>query len=291
MIANQMYNIEMPNDETFLSSSKNIMIVATIFQQAIFKHQAIYGTRKKKFEVPLSFIEFYFNEIKNYSYMFRRQTKEFFENFERILPNFHIMAEIYVKSFFSQASEIKFRHGERFLILHKDKLNDYTDDMIETSSKDIVSSITNIMKITEHINHSDEIIPFYKSYENYMIAQVIRKREFVNKYAGKSKVIVNVYNNDIRPHVISATKHAERLTSERINISSKKGKVTKIVIPKLKLPTTYPKTVTFNRYNSSFRARNFVSASRQILILNDLKINGVAYSTNFVDKRNAINEG
>ena len=102
---------------------------------------------------------------------------------------------------------------------------------------------------------------------------------------------INVYNNDIRPHVISATKHAERLTSERINISSKKGKVTKIVIPKLKLPTTYPKTVTFNRYNSSFRARNFVSASRQILILNDLKINGVAYSTNFVDKRNAINEG
>ena len=124
-----------------------------------------------------------------------------------------------------------------------------------------------------------------------MIAQIIKKREFVNKYAGKSKVIVNVYNNDIRPHVISATKHAERLTSERINISAKKGKVTKIVIPKLKLPTTYPKTVTFNRYNSSYRARNFVSASRQILMLNDLKINGVAYSTNFVDKRNAINEG
>lgn len=294
MIAHQMYNIDMPNDETFLSSSKNIMIVATIFQQAIFKHQSIYKsnykTKKNKFEVPLSFIEFYFNEIKNYSYMFRRQTKEFFETFDRVYPNFNLVAEIYVKSFFSQASEVKYRDGDGFLVLNKDKMNDYTSDMIETSSKDIVSSITNLLKITEHINHADEIIPFYKSYENYMISQIIKKREFVNKYAGKSKVVVNVYNNEIRPHVISATKHAERLTSERINISAKKGKVTKIIIPKLKLPTTYPKTVTFNRYNSKFRARNFISASRQILILNDLKINGVAYSTNFVEKRNAINE-
>lgn len=287
MIANQMYNIEMPTDETFLSSSKNMMIVATVFQQAIFKHLSIY---KKKKEVPLSFIEFYFTEIKNYSYMFRKQTKEFFETYDQVIPNFHIIAEIYLKSFFSQASELKFRHGERFLVLNDNKLNDYTTDMIETSSKDIVSAITNIMKITEHINHADEIIPFYKSYENFMIARIIKKQEFSKKYVGKSKVIVNVYDNEIRQHVIAATKHAERLTSERINLSSKKGKITKIVIPKLKLPTAYPKTVTFNRFNSSFRARNFVSASRQILILNDLRINGVAYSTNFVEKRNAINE-
>ncbi len=290
MIANQMYNIELPTDETFLSNSKNVMIIATIFQQAIFKHQSIYKSKNKKVrEVPLSFVEFYFTEIKNYSYMFRKQTKEFFETYERIVPNFYIIAEVYVKSYFSQARELKLRKGERFLVLEEGKLNDYTEDMTDDSSKDIVSAITNLKKITEHINHSDEIIPFYKSYENYMIAELIRKKEFANKYAGKSKVIINVYNNDVKPHVISATKRAERLTSERINLSSKKGKITKIVIPKLKLPTAYPKTVTFNRYNSSFRARNFVSASRQILILNDMKINGVAYSTNFVDKRKAIN--
>lgn len=287
MIANQMYNIEVPTDDTFLSSSKNIMIVATIFQQAIFKYRSIY---KKSKEVPVSFLEFYTSEIKNYSYMFRKQTKEFFETYDRVAPNFYIIAEIYVKSFFSQATEIIFKRGEAFLVLNAEKLNDYIDDMVDTSSKDIVSAITNIKKITEHINHADEIIPFYKSYENYMISEIIKKKEFANKYTGKSKVIVNVYNNEIRQHVVAATKHAERLTSERINIASKKGKVTKIVIPKLKLPTAYPKTVTFNRYNSSFRARNFVSASRQILMLNDLKINGVAYSTNFVDKRKAINE-
>ena len=286
MIANEMYNIELPTDETFLSSSKNIMVIAMVFQQAISKHISIYNKK----EVPLSFLEFYFNEIKNYSYMFRKQVKDFFETYERVLPNFEIIAEVYVKSYFSQASKVKTRKGVKVLILDNLYIYDYSNEMVDTSSKEVVAAITNLKKITEHINSSDEIIPFHKTYENYMIAQIIKKAEFQDKYAGKSKVILNVMNDAERPQIISATKRAERLTSERIDISKKKGKITKIVIPKLKLPTAYPKTVTFNRYNSKFRARNFVSASREILILNDLKINGVAYSNNFVEKRKAINE-
>ena len=287
MIANQMYNIVVPSDETFMSSSDNIMIISTIFQQAISKFLSIY----EKKEVPLSFLEFYINEIRNYSYMFRRQTKEFFENFDRIKPKLDIMAEIYLKSYFSQAESIKHVHGEKFLVLKNDYILDYTADMMSSSSKDIVSSISNILKITEHINHSDEIIPFYKNYENYMISKLVRQEEFGNGYSGKSKVIMNIYNDEERPQIVSATKRAERLTSERVEVSKRRGKVTKLVIPKLKLPTAYPKTVTFNRYNSKFRASNFVSAPREILILNDLKINGVAYSSNFVEKRKAINEG
>ncbi len=286
MIANQMYTIDLPSDETFLSSSKNIMIIATIFQQAISKHLSIYGKK----EVPLSFIEFYIHEIRNYSYMFRKQTKDFFELYDRITPNFEIIANIYIKSYFSQVNSIKQKKNEKYLILNNNYINDLTDDMMSNSEKDIASAISNIMKITEHINHADEIIPFHENYENYMISQIIKRSEFVNKYNGKSKVILNIYNNSDSPQIISATKRAERLTSERLNISKQKGKITKIVIPKLKLPTAYPKTVTFNRFNSKFKARNFISASREILILNDLKINGVAYSSNFVEKRKAINE-
>lgn len=287
MIANQMYTIDLPTDETFLSSSKNIMIIAAIFQQAISKHLSIYGKK----EIPLSFIEFYIHEIRNYNYMFRKQTKEFFELYDRIAPNFEIIANIYIKSYFSQANSIKQKKNEKYLILNNNYINDFTDDMMSNSDKDIASAISNIMKITEHINHADEIIPFHENYENYMISQIIKRSEFVDKYNGKSKVILNIYNNSDSPQIISATKKAERLTSERLNLSKQKGKITKIVIPKLKLPTAYPKTVTFNRFNSKFRARNFISASREILILNDLKINGVAYSNNFVEKRKAINEG
>ncbi len=286
MIANQMYTIELPTDETFLSSSKNMMVIATVFQQAISKHLSIY----KKKEIPLTFIEFYINEIRNYGYMFRKQTKDFFETYDRIAPNFEIIAKVYMKSYFSQCSSMRSHHGENFLVLESDFVTDYTDDMLENSDKEIVSSISNIIKITEHINHADEIIPFYENYENYMISKLINKEEFINKYKGKSKVVLNIYNNEQSPQIISATKKAERITSERVSLSKQKGKVTKLIIPKLKLPSTYPKTVTFNRYNSKFRARNFVSASRQILILNDLKINGVAYSSNFIDKRVAINE-
>lgn len=286
MIADNLYAIDIPTDDTFMSSSKNIMIVATAFQQAISKHLSIYNNKY----IPFSFLEFYFDEIKNYSYMFRRQVKDFFEAYDRIMPNFNIIVEIYIKSFYSQQSYIKTINGEKYLALHAKKIIDYSHDMLINASKDVESSITNIKQITEHINHSDEIIPFHKCYENYMISKIIQKEEFINNYNGKSKVIVNVYNNKARPQVISAYKRAERLVSERIEVASQKGKITRLTIPKLKLPTAYPKTVTFNRFNSKFKARNFVSASRQILIMNDLKINGVAYSTNFVDKRKAINE-
>lgn len=288
MIANRMYNIELPSDETFLSSSKNIMVIATIFQQALRKYTETYNYKAK--EVPVSFIEFYITEIKNYDYMFRKQTKEFFELYDRIAPNFDIIAKVYEKSYFSQISSIKKRKGENFAVLKNPKITDYTNDMISGSDKDITSSITNIIKITEHINNNDEIISFHEKYENYMISKIIQKQEFGDKYKGKNKVILNIYSQKASPRIVSATKHAERLTGERLNLAKQKGKVTKIIIPKLKLPTAYPKTVTFNRFNSKYEARNFISPSRQILIINDLKINGVAYSTNFVEKRKAINE-
>lgn len=285
MIANQIYLIDLPSDETFLSEDNNLLIITAIFQQAIEKHLSIYHERK----IPLSFIEFYINEIKNYEYLFRIQTREFFERFNNIAPNLEIIANVYNKSYFAQSTKIEHIEDEIYLILERDEIIDYVSDIINTSEKDIVSAVTNILQITNHINNSDEIIPFYEIYENYMISKLIRRSEF-NKYHGKSRFILNIHDNSESPEIKSAVKKAERLTSERINLAKQKGKVTKIVIPKLKLPSSYPKTVEFNRFNSKYKVNNFISASRQILILNDLKVNGVAYSSNFVEKRKAINQ-
>ena len=286
MAVNELYPMDMPTDESFLSSSRNLMIIATIFQQALAKYLKIY----KKQLVPISFLEFYFKEIKNYEYMFRKQTKEFFDDFEKIQPNFEIVSAVYVHSYFSQCESMVTKGSEKYLVLKDNYINDFTSDMMSSSSKEIISCILNIKKITEHINSSDEVIPFYKSYENYMISELVRQNEFKMKYTGRNRVILNIYDDEEKPQTISAAKRAERLTSERINISTKKGKITKIVIPKLKLPTAYPKTTSFNRFNSKYAVKNFVSVSRMILLLNDLKINGVAYSNNFVEKRKALNE-
>ena len=285
MIANQPYLVDLPSDETFLSSEDNLLIITTIFQQAIEKHISIYHDNK----VPLSFIKFYIDEIKNYDYLFRLKTREFFEKFNKVEPNLEIVANIYNKSYFAQTSKVVHIEDEIYLILAGDSVIDYTPDVISTSNKDIISTVTNILQITNHINSSDEIIPFYEIYENYMISSIVKKSEF-DKYYGKSKFILNIHDNSESPEIVSAIKKAERLTSERINLSKQKGKITKIVIPKLKLPSSYPKTTTFNRFNSNYKVKNLISASRQILILNDLKINGVAYSNNFIEKRRAINQ-
>ena len=285
MIANSIYAIDLPTDEDFLSSGKNLMVIATIFQRAITKHISIY--RKK--EIPLSFVEFYISEIKNYAYMFKKQTKEFFELYDRLAPNFEIMANVYKHSYFSQITKLVKKKNETFMVIPSLTLVDYTDDIVNTSEKEVADTVSNVLQITDHINNSDEIVSYSKCYERFIISRLIQQQEF-NEYRGKSKVILNIFNNAESQSIISATKRAERLTSERIEISKQKGKITKLIIPKLKLPTVYPKTTTFNRFNSDYYVRNFVSASRQILILNDLKINGVSYTENFVEKRKAMNE-
>ena len=285
MLASQIYTIDLPKDEDFASNDMNMMVVATIFQCAIAKHISIYHQK----EVPLTFVEFYITEIKKYDYMFKKETKRFFEEFLNTYPKMSVLAEIYKKSYFSQIKKIKSVGDEKILIMPSLILTDYSDEMIRSSSKNVGDTISNILKITEHINNSDEIVDYNKCYESFLIAKLIKETEF-DEYNGRSKVILNIIDNTESETTILASKRAERLTGERLNLSKQKGKVTKLVIPKLKLPTTYPKTTTFNRFNSDYYVRNFVSASRQILILNDLRINGVSYTDSFVEKRKAMNE-
>lgn len=285
MIASQIYTINIPKDEDFMSSDINMMVITTIFNRAIEKYVSIYHKK----DIPLSFIEFYISEIRNYDYMFKRETKEFFENFDKNYPNFEVLAQIYINSYFSQAKKLITINKEKFLTISDLNPTDFTKDSITSSTKSVADTVSNIVKITEHINNSDEIVDYNKCYEAFIIARLIKASEF-NEYSGKSKVILNIFDNTESETTISASKRAERLTGERLTLSKQRGKVTKLVIPKLKLPTAYPKTTTFNRFNSDYHVRNFVSASRQILILNDLKINGVSYSESFVEKRKAMNE-
>lgn len=285
MLASQIYTIDLPKDEDFSSNDMNMMVVATIFQCAISKYISIYHKK----EIPLSFVEFYITEITNYDYMFKKETKKFFESYSNIIPKIDVLAEIYHKSYFSQIKKIKLINNEKYLIMPNLELNNYSNELLRASTKDVADTVSNILKIAEHINNSDEIVDYNKCYESFIIANLIKAREF-DEYRGRSKVVLNIVDNTETETTILASKRAERLTGERLNLSKQKGKVTKLVIPKLKLPTTYPKTTTFNRFNSDYHVRNFVSASRQILILNDLKINGVSYTENFVEKRKAMNE-
>lgn len=285
MIASQIYTIDIPKDEEFSSKSINMMVVATIFERAISKYISIYHKK----QVPLSFVEFYISEIQNYDYMFKKETKVFFDSYIKSLPKLDVLVEVYRQSYFSQIKAVRFAGNDKYLVLPSLVLNDYSTEIIKTSPKETADTVANIVKITEHINKSDEIVDYNKCYERFLISKIIRESEF-EEYSGKSRVVLNILDNSESESIITASKRAERLTGERLTISKQKGRVTKLVIPKLKLPTAYPKTTTFNRFNSEFHVRNFVSASRQILIMNDQKINGVSYSENFVEKRKAMNQ-
>ena len=166
MDTSQIYNIELPSDDSLLSSSENIMIVESIFSQAIKKYLEVF----KKTEIPLTFFKFYFEEIKNYSYMFRKQTKDFFDSYAKVNPDFEAIAEMYNNSYFSQSNGIITKNNEKYLSLNRMDIIDYLEDMSYNSNKTTESAIQNIKKITEHINRTDELIPFEKKYvSNQMV--------------------------------------------------------------------------------------------------------------------------
>ena len=170
MIANQMYNIDLPTDETFLSSSKNMMAIATIFQQAIFKFKSIY----QKKEIPLSFIDFYINEIRNYSYMFRKQTKEFFDMYDRIGPNIELIANIYLKSYFSQCTHIKKKKNENEL----KSLNEQGKSLevnINTITKQIEKQREQNKKLKEEITQKQKELTKEKQNASTLKAKQMKK--------------------------------------------------------------------------------------------------------------------
>ena len=170
MIASQIYTIDLPNDEDFASNGLNMMVIATVFQCAISKHVSIYHKK----EIPLSFVEFYLTEIRKYDYMFKKETKKFFESFDSSNPNIEILAEIYRKSYFSQIKKIKTINKEKYLILPNLAIIDYSGEITRSSSKEVADTVSNILKITEHINNSDEIVDYNKCFESYIISKVIQ---------------------------------------------------------------------------------------------------------------------
>ena len=126
--------------------------------------------------------------------MFKKQTKEFFELYDRLAPNFEIMANVYKHSYFSQITKIVKKKNETLLIIPSLTLVDYTDDIVNTSEKEVADTVSNLLQITDHINNSDEIVSYSKCYERFIISRLIKQQEF-NEYRGKSKVILNIFNN------------------------------------------------------------------------------------------------
>lgn len=70
--------------------------------------------------------------------------------------------------------------------------------------------------------------------------------------------------------------------------STDNKKVTRIYIPKLPLPTSYPKSATKSRINSNVLPYHFFSGAQLYSILENLNIVKISYNEDFIEKRTEL---
>ena len=271
-------------EPTLLDSQRNINIANFITHDACQKYYKIY----KKQWVPISFIEFNFEEYKRYSFMSTSYLRPFFEKYtpediEAIIENYSNSNYSIIKKKANKSDELCYYIDVRFYI--DAKLSD--PELLGRFDEPLYKNIDNISK---HLDNSDEVLSQREIYENFMMRKVV----FGHKVKGSRKSLIEetIYSIEQQEKAKNTPPKEElnkdkMLVGNQIELPNQKGKVVKLFFPKLSLPSPYPILTDKSRINSEIRTRRLMSPDKQITIINKYKMNGVKYSTGFIEKRKA----
>lgn len=309
--------------ELFLSETSNLTASIMLVEKACQQYQKVYN----KLDVPYSYVSFFFEEFFKYSTMFDTKLKEFFVGYYKYHIKIEDVINNYTQSFYSQHSNIKVTKEEKFLVFDVNISPDLANKMREVTNLNMSAMSQNIVSICKKIDNSDEIVSQVELYERFMIDKVVRgykfknlninseqssaagsstpagKKHKKNKAASKTKTGATVEPikaaalkqgaaaNAADSESQKESKKAVTLVGDTIADEYQKGRITKVIIPRLKLPTSYPYSPDKSRIDKAKpRLSGFVSPAKQIVFINSNKIVGIKYSSNFLEKRKATNK-
>ena len=153
----------------------------------------------------------------------------------------------------------------------------FTDKMREVTNTIMSAFIENILAICRKIDSQDEIMNPIELYERFMVRKVVLS-------SSKLRQIKETPKKPAKKETVQT--FATTLVGNKIDDNYQQtGKITKVVIPKLNLPTAYPINMEESRIITTKRTKSFCSASKQIIFINKNKIVGIKYSSSFIDKR------
>lgn len=256
----------------FLYADNNSTACIILVEKACEQYQQL----TNKNNVPFSYIEFFVSEFDKYSTMFNDNLKDFFVAARKSDVTTEDMVERYIGSYYAQNSDLSFDQEEKYLVFD-DKISTlFTDKMREITNTVMSAFIENILAICKKIDMQDELLNPLELYERYMIKKVVLSRSSFEKHAEHKK----------RSKAEDAPQTATTLIGNQIDDKyQQSGKITKVVIPKLNLPTSYPINLDESRIILSKKASKFCSASSQIIFINKNKIVNTKYSSDFIKKR------
>ncbi len=269
-----MQNLDIINEEgsTLLHTYTNSNIASFITHEACKKYFETFNSQW----VPISFIEFYFEEYKRYDFMSKEFLTPFFKLYHTddipdIIQNYYNSHYSVIKRKMNKQEEIHYYIENNYFLNcdlhHSNVLGDFDPDLYR-----------NLGFIAKHINNSDEMVTLKETYEYYMLKKTIISQD--NK---KNKANTQT----VDPLVLEEKRINTQLVGSKSEIPNQKGKIVKLFFPRFNLPSPYPILLDKSRINSTHRAKRFVRVDEQIDIINTLQFVGVKYTVGFIEKRNA----
>lgn len=265
---------------SFLVDNDTTAAAIILVEKACEQYMSLY----KKYNVPYSYIEFFCHEFMKYGGLFTSQLKEFYDQYTTLGITYTDLIDRYIQSYYSQHNDVKTMDGEQYLSFDGQISPTLSKEMREVTSLRISELVENILNICTKIDRQDELVNVVELYERHMITKFIESYEFKDKRK-------KVKNPDVEPVETVADDDNHELIGEALdNQYQSSGKIVKIIIPKLNLPTIYPSNADNSRINKLKVAKKLCSPAKQIVFINKRKILAVKYSRKFIDKRTVKKE-
>ena len=283
--------------------NNNLIVSNTLLHFACLDYIENYKTNL----VPFNYIEYYIKLVGTYDKFFKEDLNNFYNNLDYNNLDIELLAQIYSRDSMSIVVSVVSKDSIEFIVTDENPIDLLTyymeSEQRDTNQKKIYE---NTKKIVVEIGKSDELITKKGLYEKYMIdkflesyftnninnetnktkSSTLQKTEHdtkqdktVEKQTTKAKETIEEKQKQIEDH---------DLKGKEIEVPEQKGKVVKLFIPKLLLPSPYPVLQDTSRINSDFKVRDIKKADAMITIFNKYKFKAVIYSTGFIGKRKKI---
>ena len=273
-----------------VENGANLLVANYLVHFALFEYKRCH----RDSYVPFEFIRYYIDKVGAYSSYFVKELTYFYKyaNIKELEIDFLIKA--YQSSLTAIPVEATVKKGVKYIRITQEPidllgfLSDYAND--DEPAKTVYN---NLAKIAKLIAESDEIHSQDELWKRYMIDNFLESYKPTNIKLQKTPKV----ERTVKPKAEQAEKTAresvsndfdKKLKGKETEIPAQKGKVQKLFIPKLSLPSPYPVLTKSSRINSDYRVQKFSPADKTIHEFSIYRFKAVHYSTGFLEKRRII---
>jgi len=289
-------NEESRATEYELSGNDFIVLSNILIYNAILLYKKKISKTNKK--VPATFIKFYFYEIGGYEHLFDEKLRLFFAK----LNSKETQVAVLIKTFANSYPYFVVKEGVANFAPYVQTTNTTIPrGLLVPNNLDVYikNSIDSLEKAIEHYNNSDELKSLnyifkdylYNTYKADIPLDLLEQQEnntATDKPGQETNAAAQTSGNSVKAKVAENANKSALLTGRVLEIPKQKGKVVSVLFPELPLPSAYPVLEEKSRINPLRKIRRFLSASEEIIFINDKMINQIKYSLDFVNKRKVM---